>query len=284
VSPTPEIVLGPKTTPEADPFRYGWRYVKVTRPDGTEDFEQVPLTLEDVLHPQEEDFIVHTDGHNEGCRYLKSVLKARLAGDPSAVVLSDCRVDWGVPGLRPLGPDIAVFFGVGRHRDWGTFHVAEEGAQPALVIEITSPETRQNDLGIKVDYYHRAGVPHYVIVDVRVRGEGRRLDLIGYRYTSDGYEPLEPDERGRLWLERVGLWLGVAGDRVAFYDPDTGREIGDYTELSQAITAEAQARAEAEARAEALARTATAEAQARADLEARLREMEAELRRVRGEA
>jgi colicin import membrane protein len=274
---------------EADPFRYGWRYVKVARPDGTIDFDQVPLTLEDTLYPQEEDFIVTTDEHNEGCRYLKSVLKARLAGDPSAVVLSDCRVAF-VPELRPVGPDIGVFFGGHLDPSRGTFDVVQAGARPALVIEIISPETRTNDFDVKVEYYHQAGVPLYVIVDVREEDQEGRLHLIGYRHAPDGYEPMEPDERGRLWLEPVRLWLGVAGDRVVCYDPDTDQEIGDYVELSRALAAEVEARAaeaqgriEAEARAAEEAEARAAEAGVRADLQARLLEMEAELRRLRGD-
>jgi hypothetical protein len=39
----------------ADPFFYGFRYVPRPRPDGGSDLEMVPLTLEDILHPQEDD-------------------------------------------------------------------------------------------------------------------------------------------------------------------------------------------------------------------------------------
>jgi hypothetical protein len=72
-----------------DPYRYGWRYVKVIGPDGRETLDQVPLTLEDVLFPEEEDFIVQTDAHDNELGYLKSVFKSRLAGDPHSVELSD---------------------------------------------------------------------------------------------------------------------------------------------------------------------------------------------------
>ena len=48
--------------PEDDPYRYGWRYVPVVAPDGTESLKQVPLTLVDVLFPEPEDFIVHERG------------------------------------------------------------------------------------------------------------------------------------------------------------------------------------------------------------------------------
>src|SRR5437773_9902818 len=99
--------------PEVDPFRFGWRYVKVTRPDGSTELDQIPLTLEDVLHPEEGDFIVQTDKHRADWVYLHEVFRARLADDPTAVVLSDCRVAWDVAGLRAHGPDVAVFLGVG---------------------------------------------------------------------------------------------------------------------------------------------------------------------------
>jgi colicin import membrane protein len=147
-----------KSPPGLDRFRYGWRYVRVVRPDGTEEFEQVPLTLEDVLHPKVGDFIVQSDPHDCDRAYLKAVSKARLEGDRTAIVLSDCRVDFNIPGVEPLGPDLAVFLGVRRRLMWSTFDVAEEGARPALVAEVTSPETRINDVELKVDYYRRARV------------------------------------------------------------------------------------------------------------------------------
>src|SRR5207248_7798452 len=86
--------------PEPDPYRYGWRYVRVVAPDGTETFDQVPLTLEDVLFPQVGDFIVQTRRHNVDVKYLADVYEARLAGDPGAVVISDCRVDWNLAGVE----------------------------------------------------------------------------------------------------------------------------------------------------------------------------------------
>src|SRR5215468_2145903 len=93
----------------SDPYRYGWRYVRVKHPDGTESFDQVPLTLEDVLFPEEGDFIVQTDWHDSDRAYLKAVSRQRLADHPTALVLSDCRVDFNIPGVKPLGPDLAVF-------------------------------------------------------------------------------------------------------------------------------------------------------------------------------
>ena len=113
---------------EPDPYRYGWRYVRVTRPDGTKAFDQVPLTQDDVLFPEEDDFIVQNTAHNADRGYLDDVFNDRLNDNPTAVVLADCRVDWNIPGVRPLGPDIAVFLGVKRFPadGWDTFDMRAE--------------------------------------------------------------------------------------------------------------------------------------------------------------
>jgi len=241
--------------------------VHTEAPDGTETFDQVPLTLEDVLFPEEGDFIVQTDWHASDWVYLRDVFKSQLTGDSMALVLSDCRVDWNLPGVRPLGPDVAVFLGVRRRRNWSTFNLAAEGALPALVVEVTSPDTRKNDVGPKVKYYHRAKVPVYLIADATERDEKRHLKLIGYEYAPRGYKRIKPDAQGRIYLEAVRLWIGVTRDRpgglerLACFDSETGEELGDYTTMREARRAEAAARARAEAR---------------------IRELEAELKRSRG--
>ncbi len=243
----------PESPREPDPFRFGWRYVRVTRADGTQDLDRVPLTLEDVLHPNVGDIILQSDPHDTDRAYLKSVFDTRLMGDSTAVVLSDCQVDFNIPGVRPLCPDDVVFLGVRRHIAWSSFNVAEERARPVLVAEVTSPETRSNDVGIKMDYYHRARVPWYVIADVTYEADNeRRIELILYRRTVRGYRREPPDERGRVWLEPVGVWLGLTRDarggfmRLVCYDPETDQEIGDYRAISRALEEEARARRRAE--------------------------------------
>ena len=95
--------------------------------------------------------------------YLKTIFKSRVDHDPMGKVLSDCRVRYDVPGLEPLGPDVSVFSNLRNDWNGGTLEVVETGAQPVLVVEITSAYTRLNDFGPEKDYYHQAGVPLYVI-------------------------------------------------------------------------------------------------------------------------
>jgi Uma2 family endonuclease len=265
-------------------FEYGYREVRRKLPNGRYRWERVPLTLEDVLHPQLGDVHVLSDPHADDCTYLRVVLKARYAEDHSVVVFSDCGIFWDIPGLDHHSPDLSVIFGVKERKEWKTFHVKTEEVWPKLIIEVTSPKTRILDVETKVWEYAQARVPHYVIADARERGNKRRLTLIAYRLKGAAYEPEPLDERGRVWLEPVGLWLGVTvhpetgGDRIALIDPVTDEEIGDYTAINRArveaierANAETQ-RANAETqRADAETRRADAEAQARAEAESRAR-------------
>lgn len=276
---------------QEDPFRYGWRYVRREQPDGTVEFDQVPLTSEDLLYPEEGDFVVQEPEHTRDFVYCQSTLEAFYAAQPHIVVLGDCRVDWGVAGVRPLGPDILVLFDVRAWQRGPTFQLAVEGGYPVLVIEIASPSTRQHDLGVKLSLYHQVGVQKYVIVDRGPRNEDP-VRLIGYERAPGGWLPLLPDAQGRLALAPVELLLGIEDDRPWFYHPDTGFREPDRTEWRQTL-AEAESRAqeaeirvheaesrvhEAESRAREAEARAQAEAEARAALETRLQALEAQRR------
>ena len=268
-APTVEVLSAPPTWPQQadDRYRYGWREVRREAPEGEELWERVPLTLEDVLHPQVGDFIVHSEAHERRNLYVYDVFTARVADDPSAVVLHDVRVAWDVPGLKAHGPDIAVIFGVRERKNWSTFDVAVEGTRPILLVEITSPETASTDRSNKLEEYALAGVAYYVIIDTLIQAGQPHLLLLGYRQGPTGFQVVAPDERGWLWLPPVRVWLGIADNELVCYD-EAGQPLGDYRALSLALASETLARAVAEQRALAA--------------EERLRQLEAELRGLRG--
>ena len=62
-----------------DWFALGWRYVKKIEADGSESMIKTPLTLEDILHPQEEDFRVLSDPHTEDIYYLRGAFRIALS-------------------------------------------------------------------------------------------------------------------------------------------------------------------------------------------------------------
>jgi hypothetical protein len=260
-----------------DPYRYGWRYVRRTGPDGKETTELVPLSYEDLLYPEEGDFVVDNPLHVIDFEYCHGTLAMVYADQASVVVLGNCRVDWGVEGVRPLGPDILVLFAVRQWLRQGTFRIAVEGGQPMLVLEITSPNTRGHDLYNKPDLYYRAGVQCYVIVDRGPRGEDP-VRLTGFYRGPHGWVPQEPDAQGRLDLSPVGVLIGIENNRPWLYDAVTGQRLGDRIELRDArVAAEVKARDETQARVNAEAKMQQ-EAQARADAEAQARDAEAKMR------
>jgi len=266
-----------------DPYFYGWRFVPMLQEDGTWKSKQVPLTKWDVLHPQEDDFIVQNDIHNDICLYLKNVFRWRLAGRPGALVLQDHRMDWQTAGLIPHGPDIVVLFDSPPwDRMKGTYPVRDQGAKPVLVVEVTSPSTRNNDIDEKVTEYFLAGIPLYAIVDVRSGEAGVEIRLLAYRPTPEGPVRVLSAEPNRVWLPELNLWLASEGDQAVCLEP-SGTPVGDYCTVAR-LAEEAEARATAaEARASVAENRATA-ADARADDVARRNaELEAEIRRLRGE-
>jgi hypothetical protein len=200
------------------------------------------------------------------------------------VIYRDQRIDWGAAGIEPHGPDLAVLESPKNlPRQLGTLQIRECGAHPLLVIEVTSPTTREVDLDEKVVEYDLAGVPFYAIVDRRFRNEREELRLLAYRATDQGYVRVRLDARGWLALEPIDLWLEIEDHHLVCRDAQ-GQRLLDYQEVVQAYRAEVLARKEAEARAEQERARAEAEIQARQQAEERIRHLEAEVNRLRGQS
>jgi Uma2 family endonuclease len=180
------------------------------------------------------------------------------------------------------GPDFFVVLGVDGTRPRRSWIVWQEGGRyPDVIIELLSPTTKAEDLGIKKDLYERVfKTAEYFCVDPDEQ------TLRGWQLEKTGYVLLSPDAHGWLWSDKLHLWLGLQGGSfqgtpglwLRFFEP-SGTLVPTAEEVAEAERARAQAeraRAEAE-RTRAEAEHARAEA-AEAD-NARLR---AELERLRG--
>jgi len=221
---------------EIDPFRFGYRLERRADESGKEVTEQVPMRYEALLHPDEVDFPWQDWYHSKDCGYLMDALDVTLQDEDGALGLCRRRVDWGVAGIRPHKPDVALFRGVTGKSNWKmeTFEAARWGARPALVIEVTSPDTRSIDFDDKVVEYHRVGIPFYFIVDARPELETRQVKVIGYRSTPDGYVRMLPDAAGRVWMEPVKLWLAPEGDKVRCFD-EQNKPVLSAIEMNRAL-------------------------------------------------
>lgn len=107
------------------------------------------------------------------------------------------------------GPDVFVVLDVPRHknperRSWVLWE--EDGKAPTVIIELLSPSTEATDRGEKMRLYAKVlRVPAYFLYDPLTQVfEGYRLDPQRLEY-----ERIEPDSRGYVRCEPLGLWLGV---------------------------------------------------------------------------
>ena len=222
----------PSPPKPSGPFLYGWRDIFRRDANGVLVHDQIPLTLEDVLHPQMGDVISEGSLHDNMRMYVANIARARLAHDPTALVLSDTGVYWDIEELRHHSPDLAIILGVKRQKEnWASFFVAEEGVRPRILMEIVSPNTRTNDVEKKFIQYYQAKVPIYIIIDKEE--EKGPWSIHGYQRTPRGYLPTPLDERGRLWIDELNLWLGLEDNRLVCHDGDTEEIIPDYTRLTE---------------------------------------------------
>jgi Uma2 family endonuclease len=258
------------------PLEAGWRLV---RDPITGESQQMPLTLRDILFPTEEDigavYMTQSVLHHR-LTDLLSVMLSTYLGPRNWLILRDVLVLWGIRGLLPKGPDIAAIPNGHPALTAKSYRVGRDGPRPAFVIEVTSTETREDDLQVKPLHYAAAGVQEFLIIDILNKAT-EPWELIGYRLDNGPYyRRLPADTEGGITFTTVGLrFVAINRTRLEVYDSTTGERLLTSDELHARAKAEAE-RAEAEAqRAEAKAQRAEAEAQ-RAEAEAQRAEAEAQ--------
>ncbi|MCT7952623.1 Uma2 family endonuclease [Ancylothrix sp. C2] len=124
------------------------------------------------------------------------------------------------------GPDFFVVLNVdGSKQRQGWVIWEENGRFPDVIVELMSPSTAKVDTGKKKELYEQTfRTSDYFVYDPfdpnSLRGWHLHLDT--------GYQELTRNERGWLWCQRLGLWLGTWPgiiDRetavwLRFYDAD----------------------------------------------------------------
>ena len=185
---------------------------------------------------------------------------ARHLGDPETTLVAGERYIVVRP-TRSMAdshyPDLLVAFDVdpAAYEDSNGYVIEEQGKPPDFVLEIASRHTGHIDVGEKRDAYAALGIPEYWRFDET--GRYHRTRLAGDRLADGVYVPIAIDEPSAHVLEgySAALNLNLRWERGAlgWYDPDTGRHIPTFDD----------------------------ERESRLQAEARVRELEAELRRLR---
>lgn len=105
------------------------------------------------------------------------------------------------------GPDFFAVLDVdGTKERQGWVVWQEEGRYPDVIVELMSPSTSKVDTGKKKNIYGRIfRTPDYFVYDpFKPKSlQGWHLDI------SKGYQSLVADDRGWLWCESLGFWLGT---------------------------------------------------------------------------
>jgi len=129
------------------------------------------------------------------------------------------------------GPDFFVVLGTER-RPRASWVVWEENYKfPNVIVEVISPSTAKVDKGLKKEIYQNTfHTPEYFWYDPY------KPELVGFRLESGKYQPIEPNERGHLWSEQLGLYLGIHEELARFFHP--GGELVPTVEESLAQSEE----------------------------------------------
>lgn len=188
-----------------------------------------PLLVD--LRPEEE--LVETDGvpldsdwHRLAIGLLVESVKHWLRERTDYYVGGNMFVYYRVRSVRRRrfrGPDFLFVKGASRtpiRRYWVVWQ--EGGLFPNTIIELLSPSTAKEDRTTKKDIYEKVfRTPDYFCYDPDTH------QLQGWRLNKrKRYAPLVPNERGWLWSEELGLWVGTwtgkyQGDEATwlrFYD------------------------------------------------------------------
>lgn len=185
----------------------------------------------------------------------------------TTLVVSEVPLGWN-PRQRAgiLIPDLMVAFGI----DFAAtvaqngYAIPERGKPPDFVLEVASPHTARNDVTGKRRGYAEYGVPEYWRFDPtggRYYGTG----LAGDRLENGAYTPMTiiPVDADRRWGHSPALGLDLCWEygQLRWYDPAQERYLPTYEEIMESGNAGQYALQQADAR---------------------IRELEAENRRLRG--
>jgi Uma2 family endonuclease len=241
----------------------------------------LPVMYED----EGQDEMGESEPHTDADHILSMALKEHLRGQPLYRVYSNLNVYYHPIDRRAyVSPDVMVIHSPQPLPEGLTsYRIGEDGPPPILAVEILSRRSfQQQDLTNKPDIYASLGVAEYILVD----GSGAfmpELVLLKRRLDERTMED-EQDADGGV-TSRLGFRVIVEDDnRPRVIEARSGRRYlrpdEAHAAVEQAQAAVEQARVEAEQAKAA----AAAEAEARRQAEDRLRAVEAELARLRGES
>ena len=155
--------------------------------------------------PYEDDIPMESERHKLQMELLLETLQPWLAQRGDGYAGGNMFLYFSLAQTRGQyfrGPDVFVVLGVprGERKSWVVW---EEGKAPDVIIELLSDSTRERDKTLKKKVYReQLRIPKYYWYD-----PFNPDDWAGFRLSGMEYQPLEPDESGRMWSQRLQLGL-----------------------------------------------------------------------------
>ncbi len=113
------------------------------------------------------------------------------------------------------GPDFFVVLGAEKRprKSWVLWE--ENGQYPHIIIELLSASTAKTDRGDKKTLYANVfRTPDYFWFDPA------SYEFKGFHLVDGQYEEIPPNERGHLWSQQLGLFLGIHEKTLRFFTAD----------------------------------------------------------------
>ncbi len=218
-----------------------------------EQFPELP-PRDDMQNP----IYLHDPGH-------QAALRRHFGPADTTIVLGEVTVGWRVGQVRGLlRPDLLIAFGIDRTGiiNRNGYSIEEQRKAPDFVLEVASKSTAERDDTEKREGYANYGVREYWRFDP-TGGQYHQERLAGDRLVDGAYVPITINrvDEDRYWGRSAALNLDLCWEygQLRWYDPAAQRYLRTHDDEADERIAEHQARIAAEAR---------------------VRELEAQLRRL----
>lgn len=217
--------------------------------------------------------MAETEVHILALIHLLQALRYFFRNQPDIFVIGDMLLYYKEGNKhKAKAPDVMVVKGVDTSIQRRSYKLWEEKIPPSVVVEITSGDTKLEDIVTKPAIYAALGIKEYFLFDPLF--EYLAEQLIGYRMVDGEFVLIQPDAEGDLHSEELGVIFSIKDSLLRVVDPATGEFVPALNEAMAMAEKEMQ-RAEQEAqRAEQEAQRAEQEAQ-RAEQEAQRANQEA---------
>lgn len=113
------------------------------------------------------------------------------------------------------GPDFFVVLDTERktRKSWAIWE--EDGKYPHVIVEILSDSTANTDRDLKKKLYQDTfRTPDYFWFDPYT------LEFAGFHLVDGQYQLLQPNDRGHLWSQQLGLYFGIHQGLLRFFTPE----------------------------------------------------------------